>query len=104
MLPLSPDGQSPVSVPATSRCVTIFAMLMGNAHTPPQLPRKQLRRGGVMRTRSAHAIRITHRPSGQMIAEGPVGFRGVTPFEGNLYRNLYISRKILRNRSSSAQL
>ena len=39
-----------------------------------------------------HAIRITHRPSGQVIAEGPVGFRGITSFEGNLY----ISRKYLK--------
>ena len=38
------------------------------------------------------AIRITHRPSGQVIAEGPVGFRGITSFEGNLY----ISRKYLK--------
>ena len=35
-------------------------------------------------------IRITHRPSGSTIAEGPVGW-GITPFEGNLY----ISRKFL---------
>ncbi len=33
-------------------------------------------------------IRITHRPSGIKLAEGPVGW-GITPFEGNLY----ISRK-----------
>jgi hypothetical protein len=45
-----------------------------------------------MRTRSTQAIRITHRPSGQVIAEGPVGFGGITPFEGNLY----ISRKYLK--------
>lgn len=35
-------------------------------------------------------IRITHRPSGARIAEGPVGW-GITPFEGNFY----ISRKYL---------
>ncbi len=29
-------------------------------------------------------IRITHRPSGTRIAEGPLGW-GLTPFEGNLY-------------------
>lgn len=29
-------------------------------------------------------VRITHTPSGSLIAEGPVGW-GVTPFEGNLY-------------------
>jgi hypothetical protein len=45
-----------------------------------------------MRTSQTHKIRITHRPSGEVIAEGPVGFRGITPFEGNLY----ISRKYLR--------
>ena len=35
-------------------------------------------------------IRITHRPSGTALAEGPLGW-GITPFEGNLY----ISRKYL---------
>lgn len=30
-------------------------------------------------------VRITHRPSGEVIAEGPVGLWGITPFEGNLY-------------------
>ena len=35
-------------------------------------------------------IRITHRPSGTKLAEGPVGW-GITPFEGNFY----ISRKYL---------
>ena len=35
-------------------------------------------------------LRVTHRPSGTRIAEGPVGW-GITPFEGNLY----ISRKYL---------
>ncbi len=29
-------------------------------------------------------IRITHRPSGTLVAEGPVGW-GITPFEGNYY-------------------
>ena len=36
------------------------------------------------------SIRITHRPSGTKIAEGPLGW-GITPFEGNLY----ISKKYL---------
>ena len=36
-------------------------------------------------------IRITHRPSNTVIAEGPSGW-GITPFEGNLY----IDRKYLR--------
>ncbi|MFQ5612808.1 MAG: hypothetical protein ACE5H9_11810 [Anaerolineae bacterium] len=35
-------------------------------------------------------VRITHRPSGTRLAEGPLGW-GITPFEGNLY----ISRKYL---------
>lgn len=35
-------------------------------------------------------IRITHRPSGIRLAEGPLGW-GITPFEGNLY----IGRKYL---------
>ena len=29
-------------------------------------------------------LRITHIPSGEVIAEGPVGW-GITPFEGNYY-------------------
>ena len=33
-----------------------------------------------------------YRLSGEVIAEGPVGFWGITPFEGNLY----ISRKYLK--------
>lgn len=32
----------------------------------------------------ARSIRITHRPTGTLIAEGPVGW-GITPFEGNYY-------------------
>lgn len=35
-------------------------------------------------------IRITHKPSGLKLVEGPLGW-GITPFEGNLY----ISRKYL---------
>ena len=37
-------------------------------------------------------IRITHVPSGSVIAEGPVGLFGITSFEGNYY----IRRKFLR--------
>ena len=36
-------------------------------------------------------IRITHRPTGTLLAEGPLGW-GITPFEGNYY----IGRKHLR--------
>jgi len=36
-------------------------------------------------------VRITHKPSGQLLAEGPIGW-GITPFEGNFY----ISRKYLK--------
>ena len=35
-------------------------------------------------------VRITHRPSGIRLAEGPIGW-GIMPFEGNFY----ISRKYL---------
>lgn len=46
---------------------------------------------------STQAIRITHRSSGEVIAEGPLGFRGITPFEGNLYiRRKYLKTKYLR--------
>ncbi len=33
---------------------------------------------------AAKTVRITHVPSGQLIAEGPVGW-GITPFEGSWY-------------------
>jgi uncharacterized protein (DUF427 family) len=36
-------------------------------------------------------VRITHRPTGLVLAEGPLGW-GITPFEGNYY----ISKKYLR--------
>jgi uncharacterized protein (DUF427 family) len=36
-------------------------------------------------------IRITHRPTGTLLAQGPLGW-GITPFEGNYY----ISRRYLR--------
>lgn len=36
-------------------------------------------------------IRITHIPSGEVIAEGPLGW-GITPFEGNYY----IQRRYLK--------
>jgi hypothetical protein len=29
-------------------------------------------------------VRVTHRPTGTLLAEGPLGW-GITPFEGNLY-------------------
>jgi hypothetical protein len=45
-----------------------------------------------MRAAAVRSIRITHRPSGEVIAEGPIGFWGITPFEGNLY----ISRRHLK--------
>jgi len=35
-------------------------------------------------------VRIVHRPSGFLLAEGPLGW-GITPFEGNYY----ISKKYL---------
>lgn len=43
---------------------------------------------------SRRNVRITHLPSGIVIAEGPLGW-GITPFEGNLY----VRRKYLRTRS-----
>lgn len=36
-------------------------------------------------------VRITHKQSGAVLAEGPLGW-GITPFEGNFY----ISRKFLK--------
>lgn len=36
-------------------------------------------------------VRITHRPTSTLLAEGPLGW-GITPFEGNYY----ISKKYLR--------
>ena len=40
---------------------------------------------------AARSIRITHRNTGTVIAEGPIGW-GITPFEGNFY----IRRKYLK--------
>ena len=41
-------------------------------------------------------IRITHRPTGTLIAEGPRGW-GITPFEGNLYiRKRYLRTNRLK--------
>ncbi len=37
-------------------------------------------------------IRLTYAPSGTVLAEGPKGFNGIMPFEGNFY----IRRKYLR--------
>jgi len=45
-----------------------------------------------MRTKTARSVRITHRSTGEVIAEGPLGLWGIMPFEGNLY----ISRKCLK--------
>ena len=42
-------------------------------------------------------VRITHVPSNEVLAEGPLGW-GITPFEGNLY----ISRRHLRTRNFKA--
>lgn len=39
-------------------------------------------------------VRITHIPSGEVVAEGPVGW-GIMPFEGNYY----IQRKYLKTRN-----
>ena len=39
-------------------------------------------------------IRISHKQPGELIAEGPIGFHGITPFEGNFY----ISRRCLKTR------
>jgi uncharacterized protein (DUF427 family) len=38
-------------------------------------------------------VRITHLPSGEIIAEGPLGW-GITSFEGNYY----IQRKYMKNK------
>jgi hypothetical protein len=39
----------------------------------------------------AQSVRIMHKPTGTLLAEGPLGW-GITPFEGSYY----ISRKYLR--------
>jgi len=50
-----------------------------------------------MQTTATRSIRITHRSSGEVIAEGPLGFWGITPFEGNLYiRRKYLKTRCLR--------
>lgn len=45
-----------------------------------------------MRKPATH-LRITHKTSGELLADGPLGW-GITPFEGNFY----IGRKYLRTR------
>ena len=41
-------------------------------------------------------VRLTHRPTGTVLAEGPLGW-GVTPFEGNFYiRRKYLKTDRLR--------
>ena len=42
-------------------------------------------------------LRITHKDTGTLLAEGPVGW-GITPFEGNFY----IARKYLRSQPVDA--
>ncbi len=42
-------------------------------------------------------IRLTHRPSGAVLAEGPLGW-GITPFEGNFY----IRKKYLKTEGFKA--
>ena len=50
-----------------------------------------------MRSTSTRLIRITHTTSGEIIAEGPPGFLGITSFEGNLYiRRKYLKTHRLR--------
>jgi hypothetical protein len=51
-----------------------------------------MQQAGQMWTSATRSIRIIHRSNGELIAEGPVGLWGITPFEGNFY----ISRKCLK--------
>jgi uncharacterized protein (DUF427 family) len=45
---------------------------------------------------STKQVRITHIPSGTVLAEGPVGW-GITPFEGNFYiQDQYLKTNALR--------
>lgn len=44
----------------------------------------------VSNDRSKRQVRIVHRPTGTLLAQGPIGW-GITPFEGNYY----VSRKYL---------
>ena len=40
--------------------------------------------------KSKKYVRISHKPTGMLLAEGPIGW-GITPFEGNYYiRNKYL--------------
>lgn len=58
-----------------------------------------------MRTTSPHSIRITHRSSGEVIAEGPLGLFGITPFEGNFYiRRKYLRTSHLRTKLGAGTL
>ena len=45
---------------------------------------------------SKNQVRITHVPSGTVLAEGPLGW-GIAPFEGNFYiQNQYLKTNALR--------
>jgi len=45
---------------------------------------------------SKKRIRVTHAPTGTVLAEGPLGW-GITPFEGNFYiRKKYLKTDALR--------
>ncbi len=50
-----------------------------------------------MLSKKQTSVRITHRSSGEVIAEGPIGFLGITPFESNLYiRRKYVKTSRLK--------
>jgi hypothetical protein len=50
-----------------------------------------------MRSSSMRLVRINHRTSGEIIAEGSPGFLGITSFEGNLHiRRKYLKTHRLR--------
>ena len=65
----------------TGGCDCRFFDWQAERHTPP----------ATRRNMGSRAIRITHRSTGSLIAEGPIGW-GITPFDGALY----IRRKYLK--------
>src|SRR5260370_836943 len=82
------------TMPRTSRSDSICrrGFRLPEASPSPSKAERRCSKRDDMRTAAARSIRITHRSSGEVIAEGPLGFWGITPFEGNLY----ISRKCLK--------
>lgn len=73
----------PTAAPESGRLLRLLLLWLGAVPADPARTSR-----GVAEKR----IRIEHQPSGELIAEGPIGLFGANPFEGNYY----ISRSCLK--------